>query len=192
MLELDIDTIEKNWKTYERLIKKLADENISELITEMGERICLAPSSTHLDRPGCYKGGLVQNALMITSKMKKLNEIYELDIDSMSIIKVGLLHDLGRVGDLEDDLLLDQDSKWHREKLGQMFKYNEDVEKMAISHRTLWLLQSFGINLSREEWVAIQLAQGSHFEENRFYVGSEPSLAIVVQQARSIVSHKSS
>jgi hypothetical protein len=128
---------------------------------------------------------------MITAKMRKLNEIYELNIPTESIIKVGLFHDLGKVGDLEDDLFLEQDSSWHREKLGQMFKYNEDVEKMSISHRTLWILQNFGIKLTREEWVAIQLAQGSHFEENRFYVGSEPSLAIIIQQSKSIVSHKS-
>ncbi len=191
MLELDIETIEKNWKTYEKLVGRLSDENTNTMISAMGERMCLAPASTHLDRPGCYRGGLVQSALMITAKMRKLNEIYELNIPTESIIKVGLFHDLGKVGDLEDDLFLEQDSSWHREKLGQMFKYNEDVEKMSISHRTLWILQNFGIKLTREEWVAIQLAQGSHFEENRFYVGSEPSLAIIIQQSKSIVSHKS-
>ena len=192
MLELDISTIEKNWKTYEKLAGKLSDENVNKLIDEMGERICLAPAATHTDKPGCYQGGLVQNALMVTSYMRKLNDIYELDIPIQSVIKVGLFHDLGRVGDLEDNLLVKQDSKWHREKLGQMYKYNEDVEKMSISHRSLWILQSFNICLDRPEWVSIQVAQGSHFEENRFYVGSTPSLGIIAQQSRSIVSHKSS
>ena len=123
----------------------------------------------------------------IESKSAIVSAIFPLPL----IIKVGLFHDIGRVGDLEDNLLIEQDSKWHREKLGQMFKYNEEVEKMSISHRSLWVLQSFGVELTREEWVAIQVAQGNHFEENRFYVGSTPSLGIIVQQARSIVSHKS-
>ncbi len=192
MLELDVNTIEKNWKTYEKLASKLDDESVNKLTSVIGERICLAPASTHTDTPGCYRGGLVQNALMITSYMRKLNDLYELDIPVQSIIKIGLFHDIGRVGDLEDDLLVEQDSKWHREKLGQMYKYNEDVEKMSISHRGLWLLQSFGIGLSREEWVSFQVAQGNHFEENRFYVGSTPSLGIIVQQSRAIVSYKSS
>ena len=191
MLELDISTVEKNWKTYEKLAGKLSSESIASLVESMGERICLAPAATHADTAGCYRGGLVQNALMITSYMRKLNDMYELDIPTQSIIKVGLFHDIGRVGDLEDNLLIEQDSKWHREKLGQMFKYSEEVEKMSISHRSLWILQSFGVELTREEWVAIQVAQGNHFEENRFYVGSTPSLGIIVQQARSIVSHKS-
>ena len=62
---------------------------------------------------------------------------------------------------------------------------------MSISHRTLFLLQLHGIELSNEEWLAIQLAPGSHFEENRFYVGHEPTLSILLQQAKQIVKHKS-
>ena len=72
-----------------------------------------------------------------------------------------------------------------------MYKYNEDIQKMSISHRTLFLLQSFGINLSEEEWIAIQLAQGSHFEENRFYARNEPTLALILQQAKALAIHKS-
>ena len=41
--------------------------------------------------------------------------------------------------------------------------------------------------LTQEEWVAVQLAQGSHFEENRFYVGSEPTLALILQQANCMM-----
>ena len=63
---------------------------------------------------------------------------------------------------------------------------------MSVSHRTLYLLQHYGVTLSDDEWISIQLAQGSHFEENRFYVGSEPTLAILLQQAKCMVVHKTS
>ena len=92
---------------------------------------------------------------------------------------------------MEQDYFIDQDSDWHREKLGQMYKYNEDLNKMSVSHRTLFLLQHFGIELAKDEWLAIQLAQGSHFEENRFYVGHEPTLALLLQQAKATTIHKS-
>ena len=62
---------------------------------------------------------------------------------------------------------------------------------MSVSHRTLFLLQHFGVSLDEDEWLAIQLAQGSHFEENRFYVGSETTLGILLQQSKSLVIHKS-
>ena len=56
--------------------------------------------------------------------------------------------------------------------------------------RTLFLLQHFGVNLTNEEWIAIQISQGTHFEENRFYVGHEPTLAIALGQSKSITIHK--
>jgi len=191
MLELDVETIENNWNKYESLLTRIEDKSLIKMLNTLGSRLCITPLSTRESDVGCYRGGLVEKSLQIASYMRKLNTVYDMNISTASIIKTGLLHDIGRIGDLEDDLLIDQDSSWHREKLGQFFKYNEDVEKMSVSHRTLWLLQHFGIALDRDEWVAIQLSQGSHFEENRFYVGSEPSLAIILQHARSIVLHKS-
>jgi hypothetical protein len=103
---------------------------------------------------------------------------------------VGLLHELGKVGNLDTDYFVDQDSDWHREKLGQHYKYNEEINKMSVSHRSLYLLQHYGVELTNEEWLSVQLAQGSHFEENRFYVGHEPTLALLLQQSKQIVRHK--
>ena len=70
-----------------------------------------------------------------------------------------------------------------------MYKFNENLQKMSTSHRTLSILQKFNVSLSDDEWIAIQLAQGSHFEENRFYVGSEPTLALLLQNSKSFVIH---
>ena len=125
-----------------------------------------------------------------TMKMRNLSNALGWNIDQISIIKAGLLHDLGKVGDINSSLYVEQDSDWHREKLGQMYKFNENTPKMSVSHRTLYILQHFGICLTNDEWLAVQLAGGSHFEENRFYVGSEPSLALLLQQAKAIINHE--
>ena len=61
---------------------------------------------------------------------------------------------------------------------------------MSVSHRTLWLLQHYGVVLTNDEWLAVQLAAGFHFEENRFYVNSEPSLALLLQQAKAVTIHR--
>ena len=93
-----------------------------------------------------------------------------LSVEKNRILKVGLLHDIGKVGSLTEPLYEEQDSDWHREKLGQMYKYNENLERMSTSHRTLWLLQNFGVTLTNDEWLAVQLAQGSHFEEKSAFI----------------------
>ena len=192
MTDENIDLIEGNWNKYVSLLKKACGSDLATEITDhFGERLVLAPSAPRSDQSGCFPGGLIDHTLRVTAKMRNLSKLYGKDLDTASILKVGLLHDLGKAGDLESDLFINQDSDWHREKLGQFYKYNEDLEKMSVSHRTLYLLQHFGVELSRDEWLAIQLAQGSHFEENRFYVGSEPTLSLITQQAKQIVNHES-
>ena len=143
-----------------------------------------------LDQYGAFPGGLIQHSLDVAGTMRKILQAHQFELPVESILKVGLLHDIGKIGDLDNDLFIDQDSEWHREKLGQMYKYNENLQKMSVSHRTLFLLQHFNVSLTNDEWISIQLAPGSHFEENRFYVGSEPTLAIVLQQAKSLVIHR--
>ena len=100
------------------------------------------------------------------------------------MLLTALLSDLGRICDLEQDTFIIQDSDWHRDKLGQLYKWNEECDKMSMTHKTLFLLQHYGVKLTKEEWLAIQLASGFHFEEIRFYVGHEPSLALLLQQAQ--------
>ena len=189
MQQIDASTLEKNWKKFEKYCHKLSDNNVNSLLEAIGQRLVMCPASTKKDQYGCYPGGLIEHAIQVTSLMKSLSDVYGIDISMASVIRVGLLHEIGKVGDLDADYFIDQDSEWHREKLGQFYKYNEQIQKMSVSHRTLCLLQHFGVKLTREEWLAIQLSSGSHFEENRFYVGSEPSLALILQQAKQAAIH---
>ncbi len=187
---MDIESI---WAQYSSLLKSTFDDptNIEALLEELGERIITTPYSRFVHEPGCEPGGMVHVSLQIAKAATRLIEAYGYDADmKKSLVKVALLHDIGKLGDLEDDWLLPQDSGWYREKLGAHYKFNDGkgVQKMSVSHRTLYLLQHFGVKLTRDEWLAIQLAGGFHFEENRWYVHGEPNLATVIQHAKHVVS----
>jgi len=188
-MELEFDQIRSNWETYENLCGKAAKPGMTSLLNALGERLTMCPASLRESEYGPYPGGLIEHSLRVTSNMRKLAAAYEADVSVKSILAVGLLHDLGKVGDLETDFYVEQKSDWHREKLGQFYKYNESLSKMSITHQTLFLLQHFGVTLTRDEWIAIQLSGGSHFEENRFYVGAEPTLALILQQAKQMTIH---
>jgi hypothetical protein len=190
MSAVDYEKVKSNWETYEKLCKRLSDDNLNGLLEHLGERLVMCPSSPRIDQGGAHPGGLVEHSIAVTACMRTINQAHKLEIPVNALLKVGLLHDIGKVGGLEHDLFVEQDSDWHREKLGQMYKYNEDLPKMSTSHRTLFLLQHFGVTLNSDEWLAIQLAQGNHFEENRFYVGSEPTLALVLQQSKQMTLHR--
>ena len=183
--------MKSNWDKYRALCEKLNDENINIFLEFMDERILMCPASQRESEYGSHPGGLVEHAVKVAYAMKSINEAMSMGVSTSSILKVALLHEIGKIGGEESSLFIEQDSDWHREKLGQNYKYNENLQKMSISHRTLYLLQRFGIKLTQEEWIAIQVAPGSHYEENRFYVGSEPSIALLLQKAKSLVIHKS-
>ena len=184
--------IESNWETFDKLCRRLSDHNLNNLLDKLGERMVMCPASSRLDQYSAYPGGLIEHSLAVAGTLRGINDSQSLGLEVAAILKVSLLHDLGKIGDNKRELFIEQDSDWHRDKLGQMYKYNENLQKMSVSHRTLFLLQSFGVALTCDEWIAIQLAQGSHFEENRFYVGSEPTLALALQQAKALAIHKAS
>jgi len=187
---IEFDVLKNNWETFEKLCRRLSDDGVNALLETLGERILVCPASPRESQYGAYAGGLVEHSLEVAKVMRDLAQVYGLSIPVNSTIKVGLLHDLGKIGDLHSDYFVEQTSDWHRDKLGQVYKFNEDLNKMSVSHRTLYLLQHFGVILTNDEWLAIQLAQGSHFEENRFYVGHESGLALVLQQAKQRAVHR--
>jgi putative nucleotidyltransferase with HDIG domain len=190
-MTLSIDQIEKNWETFEHLVEKCCGEKGTNFLDKLGTRIAACPLNMKESQGGAYPGGLIEHALTVTMTMRKIVKTLEIDnVNPLSILKVGLLHDIGKIGDEKSERFVSQDSSWHRDNLGQMYKYNEDSQKTSVSHAGLFLLQSFGIELTLDEWIAIQVSQGSHYEENRFYVGTEPILAVILQNSKKISSCK--
>jgi len=182
---LKIEEIQKNWETYMRLVRKLHMGN--EIIDGYGEQIVDCPTGLLKSHVGSYPGALVEMSLRVTKRLRALAKITDVAVNPESLILVGMLHNIGHVGDMAKPLYLPEEDEWRRDKLSKNYIYNEKLQKMSISHRTLYILQSCGTQLTADEWIAIQVSQGSHFEENRYYAGSMPYLATLLQTARQQV-----
>lgn len=152
---MDMEIIKKNWNTYKTILNRLEDNNIDNLIDNLGERLCVAPANSNNKQYGCYPGGIIVTSTKLAKAMQALNEFHGGTVDIKSVYKIGLLHDIGRLGTIESDWLLPQDSDWHREKLGNEFKVNFDLPKLSHLQRTLFLLSHFQIQLSEEEFFAL-------------------------------------
>ena len=185
---MEAEQLEQLWNKYRKLIDHCEQTHpgICEFIDGLGDRIVQCPSATESSNFGAYPGGLIDFSLSVTSKMRSLAKALDVHVGQGSILVVGLTHAIGSIGDLEQDYYTPQDSEWHL-KRGSMYKYNEDIQKMSISHRSLYLLQTAGVRLSRDEWIAIATSGGTYREESRFYIGSEPHLGMLVSQARQWV-----
>jgi len=182
--------IEKAWTQYKKLADKLtpSHEGIARLLNDLDQRIIETPGSMTTEGFACHPGGMILLSLRVTEKMIALSNALNLSekVRPSSILMVGLFHNLGLIGNLTEKYWVENPSSWHREK-GILYTYNENLSKSQISDRSLFILQSYGIQLTYDEWISISISGGSHHESNRFYIGHEPPLALLTQQARTWV-----
>lgn len=156
--------------------------DLERFLDAYGERIAVCPSHNLAKRSTSAAGGLVEHALQTFKIARKLVEATGVEINPESLAIVCLLHEVGKIGDESRDYFVPQSSQWHMER-GQVYTYNPDIPKMTHPHRTLYLLQSSGIHLTLDEWIAILTQSGTSSEENRFYSGCENNLAVILQSA---------
>jgi hypothetical protein len=101
-----------------------------------------------------------------------------------------LNHDLGKMGDEENESYIPQDDKWRKEKLGEDYKFNTQVPFASVPDRGLFLLQSHGIQYTFNEMLAIQTHDGLYDPANEKYLKSfmpetkpRTSLPFILHQA---------
>ena len=187
---MDTEKLLSNFEKFSSLLRKyFPDEGTERFLEDYGVRITTAPRGlTEKDggSPGELISYLLRVAVTANEHAKILDSRPDLDIDRKSVARVSLVHEIGKLGSKEEELFVVQESQWHREKLGQNFKYNDKCSKMSTSHRTLCLLQEYGIAINSDEWISILTSQGMQYPENSFYGNSLPDLAKVLHFARSV------
>ena len=184
-MSLTPEQIAENFDKYRSLCDKLGDraESALAMVDALGERLALCPASARKDYHAAYPGGLVDHSLRVLTNSLKLCKAFGWEVPKESMIIGALFHDLGKVGDHENDYYLPQDSDWHRDKIGEMYKHNRDIQYMTVPHRGVWLCQHFGLRLTQDEFLAIMLNDGQYAAENAPYKLKEPRLADVVHAA---------
>jgi len=189
-MSLTPEEIAANFDKFRSLCEKLGDrsESALNLVDSLGERLALCPASSRVDFHNCMVGGLVEHSLRVLSNAMKLCKTFGWSVSKESLIIGCLFHDLGKVGDHENDYYIPQDSDWHREKLGEMYKHNKEMLYMTVPDRGVWLCQHFGLKLTQDEWLAIKLNDGQYIQENAPYKMKEPLLADIVHQADIIAT----
>ena len=174
-------------KTYDKTIATIEKEigtarGVKGLIEELGNRYALAPASSRKIYYSSFPGGLAFHNLHMHFWMKKLVRDLGIlkEINDTSVAVVSFLHELGKVGDRNQDYYIPQESKWHMDN-GIFYEINPDLQYMRTPHRSVWLAQDFGIRLTQDEYLAIMLYETK--EEEVPYKYKMPALARVTQMA---------
>ena len=181
------------WTTYTKLAEKITEhgDGINRMLEDLGERILMCPAEPRNDSPGCEPGGLVQQAITVAKGMKKLNDGFSMGAATESILLVGLFHEIGKIGNLEEPYFVPEEEGRRREKLGAFYKPNERLGRMTIPERSLFLLNHYGVKLTEEEFMAIRgPSRPPDWVESRLAPTAEPTLTILLRSARDILVRK--
>jgi hypothetical protein len=194
-MTLSPEEITSNFEKFRSFMEKLGDrsEAALRLVDSLGERLAVCPASSRKEYHHAIVGGLVDHSLRVLSNALKLSKTFGWNIPKESLIVSCLLHDIGKCGLVDDngeviDYYVPQDSDWHREKLGEMYKKNKKMPYMTTRDRSIHTCQHFGLKLTRDEYLAILLNDGFVLEENRPYCMKIEPLVFVVMTADYISS----
>jgi|TARA_B110000285_G_C15103382_1_gene606416 hypothetical protein len=177
---LDENQIAENYERFRKLINQTFEgerlEKLNKMYDQLEDRIILTPASSFEHFHNAFAGGYVDHVLRVTLNAVKTYEFQQdLGIDMSSLTKetvifTALHHDLGKVGNDIDSWYIPNDSQWHVENQGKIYKTNPSMHWMNTNDRTFWLLNHFGVNCTEEEWISIKLTDGLYDDSNAEYL----------------------
>ncbi len=178
MKELTAEQISDNWNEFLKIIDEYITgdrkHQLLSMYNSLQDRIIIAPASGVIHYHNCFPGGYVEHVLnVIKCSLLTLNiwEEYEANINftKEELIFAAINHDLGKIGDLTNDYYIPNDSEWHKKNRGEIYKHNPKLSYMKVPDRSIFILQSFKIDISENEFLGIKLHDGMYVEENKTY-----------------------
>ena len=178
-MKLTAEEIQSNWYTFTNNIKSHITGDRKKALLDFykkyEERIILMPAS-HLDKyHSAFPGGYVYHVNRVVSASLTLFNVWaEAGCDMTTFTKEELVfsainHDLGKMGDQENESYIPQTDNWRKEKLGEEYMFNKKLAFASVPDRTLYLLQSHNIQYSFNEMIAIQTHDGLYDDANVKY-----------------------
>ena len=197
---LTAEQIQNNW---EEFCKNITDhitgdrkDKLLEFYKKYEDRITLMPAAHKKEYHNAFPGGYVDHVLRVVQSALKLNKVWaDMGVDTSTytveeLVFSALNHDLGKMGDEQNESYIPQTDQWRKEKLGEDYKFNDRLEFMSVPDRGLHLLMSHGITFSRNEMLTIKLHDGLYDDANKPYLMSwspetkpRTALVFIVHQA---------
>ena len=183
-MKLTSEQIKENWDKVIQVIKDTFEEgserreNILRMYHHFEERAMFAPASGVVYYHNAFPGGYVLHVLNVTKFALRLYEVYEelglhtTEYNKENITFCALHHDLGKLGNLDYDYYIPNESEWHRINQGKMYDYDKRLHYMTVTDRAVWLLSQFDIKMSEIEYLALRLTDGMYEKANKdYYMG---------------------
>lgn len=179
-MKLTAEQLQENWDTLmgsiQDHIQSPRKEKLLEFYEKYQERIILIPAAHKKEYHNAFPGGYVEHVNRVVRCSLKQAALWDEEGADMTtftteeLIFSAINHDLGKMGDENEDSYIPQTDKWRRDKLGEEYMFNKKIEFASVPDRGLFLLQSHGVQYSFNEMVAIQTHDGLYDEANKKYL----------------------
>lgn len=178
MNKLSAEQIMENLSKFYSLIDKYITgdrkDKLLDFYKEKEELLAMAPASTKIDHHNCFAGGYVDHVNRVVEAALVYEKVWDKfgqkkNYTTEELVFSAINHDLGKLGTIDNPVYIENDSQWHIEKQGALYKYNPKVTHMRISDRSLFYLQQAGIDVTENEYLAIKLHDGLYEEGNKPY-----------------------
>lgn len=148
--------------------------------------------TTYLNSPcstkyhGCFDKGLLEHSVSVAIEILKLKKAMAPEIPDSVCVKIALLHDLGKTGEIGNPFYIVNDD-YNPNRLmtnyNSPYNYNENIITMPHAHRSVYLIQNMGYKLTPEEFQAIISHDGQYIDDNKQYKLKETKLTILLHTA---------
>jgi hypothetical protein len=185
---LTVEEISSNLEKFKQNIKKYISKDRAELLLKFYEKIeinlATSPASSRLSNHNCFAGGYVDHVNRVVEAALVMDKVWDRfgqkkDYTTEELVFSAVNHDLGKLGSGEEAMYIPNDSQWHIDKQGAYYKINPKLIHMRIADRSLYELQSAGISVTQNEFLAIKLHDGLFEESNKpYYITYSPDTEI--------------
>jgi 23S rRNA maturation-related 3'-5' exoribonuclease YhaM len=146
-MNLTAEQIQENWNELMEYINEYISsprkEKLLGFYNQYSERIMLMPAAHKKEYHNAFPGGYVEHVLRVIRCAIKQSTLWESEGADMSTFTTGELvfsalnHDLGKMGDEEQDSYIPQTDNWRKEKLGEDYMFNTKVPFASVPDRGL-------------------------------------------------------
>ena len=179
-MKLSAEEIQKEWEILINHINKHITgerkEHLLNFYNQYQERLMLMPASHKKEYHNAFPGGYVEHVnrvIRCSIKQYKLWKEEGAAVDTFTkeeLIFSALNHDLGKMGDEDNESYIPQTDKWRKDKLGEDYMFNKALAFASVPDRGLFLLQEHNIKYTFNEMVAIQTHDGLYDPANEKYL----------------------
>jgi len=189
----EANSIAKNFEDWRKYINFVCAKSKFDIIEEA---LALAPASTARQYVSAHAGGLVEHSLRTmnyimrlhatTEPLQKTKTTVEWNQTKNSLVKLSLLHDLGKAGLITDTgvtpYYMPTNERWRNER-GFFYNINPELEGYTVADITLQNLDALAIMVSLPERDAINSINGRHVAHLDSPPETDNCLAILLQAA---------